>query len=141
MNCALCQEYLDAWVAGTLSASLKIQVDSHLSHCPQCREVAELLKLSEVVIAGEKQTEPNPFLATRIMAAIEANEARVSQPVPAIIRLLRSAAITLSLAAAVFAGIFLGRLATSTNLSGNIPAELVLINDAQMEAIGPLSNE
>lgn len=141
MNCALCQNYLDAWLAGTLSASLTIQVDSHLSHCPQCREVAELLKLSEAFIAGEKQTEPNPFLATRIMAAIEANEARVSQPVPAIIRLLRPAAITLSLAAAVFAGIFLGRLTTSTNLSGNIPAELVMINDAQMEAISLLSNE
>lgn len=141
MNCALCQNYLDAWLAGTLPDHLKIQVESHLNRCLPCREAAELLKLSEVVIAGEKQTEPNPFLVTRVMAAIEANEASVGHPVPGFIRLLRPVAITLSLATAIFAGIFLGRLAESTTLPGNVPMELVLINDAEMEAIGPLSNE
>lgn len=141
MNCALCQNYLDAWLAGTLPDHLKIQVESHLNRCLPCREAAELLKLSEVVIAGEKQTEPNPFLVTRVMAAIEASEAEVERNKPVFVRLLWPAAITLSMAAAVFAGIFLGRLADSTTLPGSVPVELVLINDAQMEAIGPLSNE
>ncbi|MBN2813929.1 MAG: zf-HC2 domain-containing protein [Bacteroidales bacterium] len=141
MNCALCQKYLEAWLAGTLPDHLKIQVEDHLSVCPQCRKTADVLKISETLIAGEKETEPNPFLATRIMAAIEANESRIELSKPGFVRLLRPAVIALSMATAVFAGIALGRLSGSSSAINEIPMELVLINDAQMEAIGPLSNE
>lgn len=141
MNCALCQDYLDALLAGTLPDHLKIQVESHLSNCPQCRETADILKISETIIAGEKKTEPNPFLVTRIMAAIETDEMLSTGNSLAFLRILRPIAITLSMAAAVFAGIMLGRLSGSNRSVDGIPQELVWINDTQMETITQLLNE
>ena len=71
MNCKLCQENLDAYREGKLPAGMMTQVESHLETCDSCRRVLKIQLLADKVIGFEKETEPDPFLATRVMAGIE----------------------------------------------------------------------
>lgn len=141
MNCELCHANLEAYRAGNLSHDLRIQVKEHLKTCTNCVEVFSLLNTVERVILEEKEQVPNPFLSTRIMAAIEIAETYTPQNSPAFMRVLKPVAITISLAAALFIGIMIGNFSGSANNSNSIPFELALINDADLEAVSLLSNE
>jgi anti-sigma factor RsiW len=141
MNCELCHENLDAYRAGSLPHDMRIQVEEHLKTCTNCAEVISLLNTAESVIQEEKEQVSNPFLSTRIMAAIEAAEANIPQNSPVFIKILRPAVITISLAAAVFMGIMIGNSSDSANYSDAVPLELALINDAHLESVSLLSTE
>jgi len=141
MNCELCHANLDAYRAGSLPHDMRIQVEDHPKTCTNCAEVLSLLNTAERVIQEEKEQVSNPFLPTRIMAAIETAETNIPQNSPVFIRILRSAAITISLAAAAFIGIMIGNSSGSANNNNAIPLELALINDAHLEAVSLLSTE
>ncbi|MGF2410778.1 hypothetical protein [Ferruginibacter sp.] len=77
-------------------------------------------------VAAEKDTAFNPFLSTRVMAAIDKQRTEklfVFSPV------WRTAVMAVSLFIAVFAGIAAGSLYQSKN----DVADMVLMNDASME--------
>ena len=141
MNCKLCQENLDAYREGKLPAGMMTQVESHLETCDSCSRVLKIQLLADRVIVVEKDSEPDPFLATRVMAGIENLENAGMEKVTPFSGILRPAFIGLSIAAAVLFGIFLGNLSHPAREAGKIPVELALINDASLESVDLLSLE
>ena len=89
----------------------------------------DINQLIENFIAEERNTESNPFLSTRIMAAIEKRNSRELMHVPLV---WKTALVAFSLAAAVFTGIAAGNLYQSKNDE----SEALLINDDTMENFG-----
>ena len=86
-------------------------------------------QLLEDFLKEERNTEPNPFLSTRIMAAIEKKKDEQLMQVSPV---WKTAVVAVSLFVAVFSGIAAGNLYQSnTNAT-----DVVLINDGSMENFG-----
>ena len=141
MNCQLCQKNLEAYQEGRLPSDMMTQAESHLETCDSCKRIYNIQLLANRVMNSEKGTVVNPFLATRVMTGIETLENAGYEKESSNVRILRSALITISLAAAVFFGIVLGNLSRPDVNSNKIPVELALINDAFLESVNILSNE
>jgi len=141
MKCQLCQENLEAYQEDRLSSGMINQVESHLKTCDSCKRLSEIQILAGRVISVEKETDADPFLATRVMAQIERLDTESFENIPLVSRILRPALITLSLSAAVLFGIMLGNLSRPAGNAGKIPLELALINDASLESVDILSLE
>ncbi|HPR72889.1 MAG TPA: zf-HC2 domain-containing protein [Bacteroidales bacterium] len=140
MNCSLCQNNLDAYKKGSLSSALETEIKDHLKTCDECSHLYNAQILADRIIDSEKNTEPNPFLITRIMSRIENIEDPVHHS-PRVINILRPVFITLSLAAAIFFGVMIGNLSFQNYNTNMIPAELTMIDDAVLESIDMLSTE
>jgi anti-sigma factor RsiW len=113
MDCSRFQSGLSDFREGKLPEQEHTGFVSHLASCPSCQRLAagydELLSL----IGREKETEPNPFAATRLLQRIEdefSGEQRNSHMLW--IRLLQPAAI----AAALAFGILIGSRTASHNV-------------------------
>jgi len=117
------------------------QVESHLKECEACAGMYKLQILADKVMKQEKDLQPEPFLATRIMAGIDNLKDSRYIPATALRRVLNPAMVTASLAAAVFFGIMLGNLSRPSSNRQAIPMELALIDDATIESVNILSNE
>lgn len=141
MNCQLCQEILEAYQEGKLPAGMMTQLESHLETCDSCKKLSEIQLLANRVIKLEKETDSDPFLATRVMAYIERLEDERLETSSLGVRILRPALITMSLAAAVLFGIMLGNLSRPAGNAGTVPVEFALINDASLESVDFLSLE
>jgi len=141
MNCQLCQNEFDAFREGTLPDRTRIQVEKHLKSCSVCSESFQLLTLANDVMDAEMKVQSNPFLVTRIMAGIEEMEQKSGsfQNIPAYQRAIRPILISVSLAAAIFAGVVVGSLYLSTESNQRIPVELSYMNDAALESVDLLS--
>ena len=139
MNCQLCQKELDAYCLGNLPGNIRTQVETHLKGCKSCASDFAQIQLLNRVINEEREIQSNPFLITRIMEGIESSSVETPAYQPVFMKVLRPAIITISLAAAVFAGVLLGNFAnTSPN---TIPAELAMMDDMAIESVSMLSNE
>jgi len=138
MNCELCHKEFDAWHKDRLTPAMRDQVESHLKTCSECNEFYRIQILTDRVIAGEKDLQVNPYISARVMAEIENRQAEGKASFP---RILRPVLITVSMVAAVFLGVMMGSI-PQRNLNGNeLPVELALIDDAELELIGILLNE
>ena len=136
MNCKFCQKNLDAFREGLLPSDMQSMLKGHIDTCKECNHVYNTLLLADRVIEAEKETESDPFLATRVMAHIEGVRYTGES---GFTKVLRPALYTLSLAAAVFAGILIGRIPVAPDANGRIPVELALMNDLELESIDFLS--
>ena len=86
----------------------------------------DIHQLIEDLIQKERNTEANPFLSTRIMAAIEKkNFSEVKQVSP----VWKTAVVAFSLVAAVFSGVAAGSLYQTKNTTPDV----VVMNDDRME--------
>lgn len=141
MNCNLCKHELEAYHEGRLPEGIRVQIQEHLDECSGCATVYQLEVLANRVIDEEKSVQPNPFLATRIMAQIEAQKQSRSSTelIPLYRRALKPALVTLSLAAAVLAGVLTGSIYKPASQQ-KVPVELTYINDAALESVELLSN-
>jgi len=117
------------------------QVESHLNSCEICSGIYRLQILADKVIDQEKELQPDPFLATRILAAIENPEDYIYKPGASFIRVLKPVLVTISMAAAILSGIMLGNLTLPVANREKIPVELALINDDVIESVNTLLNE
>lgn len=137
MDCLLCKKVLDLYHEGNLSDGLQLQVKAHLENCSACARDLQLLILADQIVEEEKALQSNPFLVTRIMTGISEREVDqlAYKSISAHQRFLRPVLISLSLAAAVTIGIFLGNLNSSSQISRPIPVELSLMNDAALESV------
>jgi len=136
MDCRLCQKEIDAYLEGKPDPDLKVRIEAHLMECKKCNELYRIQALAERVIAEEKKLTVNPFFATRVMAQIEKNEAvklKVAHDI------LRPALISVSLAAAIFAGVMIGSIPLRSQSDKSLPVELTLIDDESLESIDLLS--
>jgi predicted anti-sigma-YlaC factor YlaD len=137
MNCKLCQSELENYLEGNLPDGKRSLLEQHLDQCDTCSETLKLLRLADNVIDIERKSESNPFLATRIMSAIEELEQKQRKPVyyPLFGKVLKPVLITATLAIALLLGIVAGNLGRPTILSSQIPDEMIYINDANIESL------
>ena len=143
MNCQLCQKELIAYHEGRLPDGMKTLVKAHIEKCIDCAESYQNLLIAEKVFTEEKVTEPNPFLATRIMAGIEIidSESMKDATLPVYQKVLKPAIITISLAAAILAGVYMGNRYNPVHNQKRIPVEMAYMNDAELESVNLFSNE
>ena len=139
MDCIICRNELEAYHLGNLPEDMKATVEDHLNNCIECSEYYKALMLSEMIISREKEIEPGPYLASRIMSAIENSESEAQES--KLFRILKPALMTASLAAAIFAGILIGNVYAPVVESAPVPIELALMNDGEIELIDVLSTE
>ncbi len=142
MNCQLCQKEMDAYRGGRLPEGIRIQVETHLKGCDTCAEMKQLILLADKVMDEEKSLQSNPFLVTRIMAGIELLEPgyEIIEPVSVFQKILKSAIVTVSLAAAIFVGVVAGNLYRPATPVNKLPVEMVYLNDAALESVDLLTN-
>ena len=106
MNCKACHGNLIPYLEGTLPESLREGMEAHLRECPECAGFAQYLEESLRVINLEKESEPKPFLFTRIKAKMGG---AASSPVKTIWSArLQPAFFTLLLVVAILSGILMG---------------------------------
>jgi len=141
MNCQVCQKVSDAYREGKLPGDMKTQVEDHLATCKECEDIYNMQVLAERVISQEKELLSNPFLITRIMEQIEDSETPHYKTVPAFTRVLRTAIITSSLAAAIFLGVMMGNIYKPTVDLHRIPLELAMMDDATIESVNIFAND
>lgn len=141
MNCQLCQKISDEYRSGKLSRDMRIQVEAHLGACENCAESYRLLTLAERVIIQEKELTSNPFLTTRIMARLDNQAPMTAASSPLVVRVLRPALITVSMAAAIFYGIVIGNIYQPDSRNNTVPVELALSDDIAIESVDILSLE
>ncbi len=135
MNCTKCSEILDEYLAGTLKPELSAQLIQHLNHCQRCYDLYHLLSHTQELIKEEKNYSVNPFLTERIMSQLEHQHSDYSENrlIQLVHKVARPALIAASMILAVFTGIAAGNL-TVRLIKPNLPAELILINDNEIEA-------
>ena len=141
MNCQLCQKEMDAYIDGILPHDMRALVESHLEVCETCSGIYKLLVFTNKTIDKEKQSEPDTFLETRVMAYINSLEDSPDVPATLFKRIVKPALISVSLAAAIIFGIFIGNLPFYDTDREAIPAELALIDDIAIESVSILLNE
>lgn len=143
MNCNLCKHELEAYREGRLPEGMRTQVDAHLAKCSDCSSIYHTEILANRVMDAEKQIQSNPFLSTRIMAGIEAMEQRTesSERIPAYRKALKPVLVSLSITAAILAGIFAGSIYQPAKQSKEIPVEMAYINDAALESVDYLATK
>lgn len=142
MNCQLCQNEIDAYREGSMPEGIRIQVETHLGGCKECSESYRLINLADQVIAEEKGIQSNPFLSTRIMAGIEELEQKSGfQRIPVYQKVLKSALISVSIAAAIFVGVVAGNSYKPAHPANKLPIEMMYMNDAALESVDLFSNE
>lgn len=135
MNCTTCSEILDDYLAGTLKPELSAQLVQHLNHCQRCNDLHQMLTYTQKLIKEEKNYSENPFLTERIMAQIEHQHSDYSDNrlILQVYKVARPALIAASVILAVFIGIAAGNLTVKLT-KPNLPAELIFINDDEIEA-------
>jgi anti-sigma factor RsiW len=75
MTCAKASRLVDAYLDGELDVATCVRVEEHLAECPSCREKLESRQVLAALVAEEAPRHAaSPFLATRIRAAIRAEE-------------------------------------------------------------------
>ncbi len=84
------------------------------------------------LIKREKQMEPNPFLTTRVMAAIEKSEKQSQRSELKRVPLWQAVLVTMSLVAVALLGITIGNAYVDSTSSKMV----VNINDSQIENLG-----
>jgi len=132
---------MDAYREGKLPRDIMTQVESHLETCKTCSEIYRLQVLADKVIDQERKLQSDPFLTNRIMAGIDDPAGSGSQSETVLIRILKPALMTVSMAAAIFFGILLGNLSLPVTDRVKLPVELALIDDAAIETVNILLNE
>lgn len=144
MNCELYRNELDDYLEGGLTRKMNDQLKSHLESCNDCSEYFKLELFTKRIISDEKKIQSNPFLATRIIYEIEELDKLQSelrrQIVPSYIKVLRPVLVSITLAAAIMAGVMIGNIYSPVTHHVKIPVEMVYINDAALESVNLLSN-
>jgi predicted anti-sigma-YlaC factor YlaD len=98
MDCQKIQQQLVFHFYHELSEKETIETEQHLSHCSECRQQYSLIEKSLARIPGMKQQIPNPYLFTRIEAALSQDSPIERQTRPSMIRVISSLVVSLLLA-------------------------------------------
>jgi hypothetical protein len=138
MTCELCLKELESYCEGKLPGNTRILVKIHLDGCANCADTYRMIILSNRIISEERELKTNPFLSGRIMAEIENRESALSDDTSIFSKTIRPVFITISMAAAIFAGVILGNFGHRQEL---VPAEFALMDDMEIESDLMLINE
>lgn len=137
MNCFYYRDKIEDYLEGRLNENERLSFEDHLKSCPACTEMIQVQKIADKIIAEEKKSVPGFYLTGRIMNRIVNSDQQTSS---AFFRILKPALITISIAAAVFAGILIGNISSLSN-DKRFPVELMLMNDVSIESVNLLIEE
>ncbi len=129
MDCDHCRDRIEDYIGDKLLKDERLSFEQHLYACENCAELVRLQRLSEKVINHEKSLSPGHFFTEKVMAVIQ-NFKPETEPV--LTRILRPALVTISVAAAIFAGVLIGSVSRPSERK--VPVELLLINDTEIES-------
>lgn len=143
MNCKTCQEIVIRYQKEAIPADTKPLIKAHLDTCETCQKFFAASKVIHEFVANESKVQVNPFLATRVMAQIEALEQKQTGKslVTARVQKLQPFLLAASVIVAVFLGIQAGNLVQTGNTVNQTPEELMYLNDAAMESLSVFMNE
>ena len=140
MNCLTCRKNLVAYLEDKLPDDMRSITTDHLNTCTACSELYSEIKKAYILIDAEKAIECNPFLVTRVMAAIGNREIALDKK-PALQRILQTALIAVSISIAILGGIEAGSLYSISPKKNAIPDEMVFMNDAALESLSNYTTE
>ena len=135
MNCKTTKKNLLLYIDKQLSEKVKNEITQHITNCNQCSNLYNFM-LAELKSIKEDKIKPQPYLYTKIQQRIDlASESTVKSwfKIP-VQRILQPALYTVSVAAAIWIGIFFG---------AKIPTaqQLILANDIRTIELQDLSDE
>ena len=141
MDCLTCQQKMEEFYSGILPGELKKGIRIHLDKCEECKLAYATSALTEKIVAEERKTAVNPFLATRVMAEIEQlGKTEAEYSVWAVFkRSFQPALAIATVVTALFFGIVIGNNFSSNYSKSTVPAEAIFMNDAAIESIGLLT--
>jgi anti-sigma factor RsiW len=119
MRCKDFNDDLIFFAEGSLPEKRKVEVESHLKECEECRNFLQVLQEAYIFIEKDKIVETDPFIFTRIMSKLEAPEAVRRAPS---LKLVPSMVAATVFFAAVTGGVMLGRFCSFSSQ----PNELIL---------------
>jgi predicted anti-sigma-YlaC factor YlaD len=131
MNCRTARNNLTDYLDGRLGNLQNQEVEDHLAGCHECREFST--RLGDVIryIGEEKVTEFDPFMFTRIQAALEKRS--ISRLPVFMRRVSQSLAIAVIILAVVFSGIKLGSsYFYRQSLTNDFQTEYYYINEVHL---------
>jgi predicted anti-sigma-YlaC factor YlaD len=134
MNCSDCQKNIVAYLEEKLPYDKLSITATHLENCKECSFLYNKMESVYSLIDAEKSVVCNPYITTRVMAAIENREIEQNKE-PVIKRILQTSLIAVSIAIAVFGGIEAGNLYTVMPERNAIPEEMAVMNDAALESL------
>lgn len=108
MNCSQARKLFIFFIEKELPAAEQNIVSEHITSCNSCQELYSKMQATLELIPVQKQTNPNPFLYSRIEATLAAVEESSPENAPIIIRILKPALISIAVAGSVFIGFLLG---------------------------------
>jgi len=138
LPCREVQLSLKAFHADTLDADACAAVETHLSHCAQCRSAARGLGLTRVLRAGARA--PVPELSDCFITRLNAALAKCPAPRPAVTMAELLSQSSLRLAPALAALVMLISLGSGYLTASNdaaaaaVPAEELLLEDHPLNA-------
>ena len=134
MNCSDCISKIGSFIEGTLSIDEKQQMEKHFSTCDACKHMHNELVQDFAILESEKSTAHNPFIATRVMAAI----AEIEKPTVRQIgykKILQPILIAASLFIAITGGIKVGSLYSKIASFHTETDNLSFMDDAKLESL------
>jgi len=134
MKCNILNSDLILYAERSLPAERRDLLESHVSECEECRAFLAFLVKSMTLIDKDKETDQNPFLYTRIMAKMEADEKQTWSQHKSFIPALVFSAIFL---AGILGGIKIGKLYSGTipGYYNDLQEEVSYFNDISQESI------
>ena len=105
MDCKEFQDYLFAYAEGELSPDERHAMQGHARSCRSCSRLLEGFRVMEATIQKEREMEPNPFAATRILQYLENEDRRRNRQA---LSVLRPIALALALFLALSIGFIIG---------------------------------
>jgi len=76
MTCERMEELLSAYLEGELAAAERAEFEAHLAACPECAELAGLMRETMAAAASFPEVEPSPALYARLYAVPEEKRAK-----------------------------------------------------------------
>lgn len=140
MNCSDCQKNIVVYLEEKLPYDKLSTTATHLENCKECSFLYQEMESAYYLIEAEKSVVCNPFITTRVMAAIEKGEIEQNKE-PVFKRILQTSLIVVSIAMAVFGGIEAGNLYTVMPKRNAIPEEMAVMNDAKLESLNSFTTE
>jgi anti-sigma factor RsiW len=113
MDCQQTQQRLFFYLEKSLDAASTQDISTHLQQCTQCAAQLSKLELSMQLLPAMKQSNPNPFLFTRIEARLQDVSNASQQPAPIFARIFHPILVTVLLAATAFMGYYVVSTTTS----------------------------
>ena len=134
MNCSDCISKIGSFIEGTLSIGEKQQMEIHFSTCDACKHMHDELIQDFAILESEKSTAHNPFIATRVMAAITEIEKPTARQI-GYKKILQPLFIAASIVFAIAGGIKVGTLYSNIATLQIETDNLSFLDDAKLESL------